>query len=86
MNTFTQQEILKHHQIFDLATWSADMQMAHYCYLRTPEFFPHAWVHRAGTVSTLDSQPVDSLNEVKAATSLGKLSLGEYLQARPVDG
>lgn len=86
MNTFTQQEILKHHQIFDLATWSADMQMAHYCYLRTPEFFPHAWVHRAGPVSTLEPQPVDSLKEVKAATSLGKLSLGEYLQARPVDG
>jgi CubicO group peptidase (beta-lactamase class C family) len=86
VNTFTQQEILKHQQTFHLATWSVDIKTAHYCYLRTPEFLPHAWVHREGSVSALDSQPMDSLKEVKAATALGTLSLGEYLQARPVDG
>ena len=57
-----------------------------FLHLNGPQFFTHAWVHRAGPVSKL---PVDldaTIGSITAATHIGKLSVNDWIDRGTVDG
>ena len=86
MTTLTPSDVQKYHQQFDLTSWSFGGEISRYAYLRTSEFFPSAWIHRAGPISVLDYEAVAGIDQVKASTSLGDLDLVGYMAVAPVDG
>jgi CubicO group peptidase (beta-lactamase class C family) len=60
--------------------------MMRYAFLRTPEFLPHALIHRDGPIAQLAERPRADLPQAQVRTPLGTLSLEEYVQRGPVNG
>ena len=64
---------------FDLATWNLEGgDLSRFAYINTSQFFPHALIHRAGTVSKLPSAPNAEIGKTKAKTHTGAMTLDEW--------
>ena len=55
-------------------------------HLNGPQFFTHAWVHRDGPISALDTKIEEEIGRVKADTILGEMSLDDWIRDGTVDG
>ncbi len=77
---YTQEQALALFPRFDKATWNHDddYDFTRFAYLNTPQFFPHALIHRAGPVSELELALSPGIGEIKTKTEAGELTLDEW--------
>ncbi|HLT20401.1 MAG TPA: serine hydrolase domain-containing protein, partial [Thermomicrobiales bacterium] len=71
---------------FTLQNWSDGGEIMHYTFLHMSEFFPHAIINRAGPISTLDENPRRDIAAFEVETSLGQMTLDQYVERGPVNG
>lgn len=57
-----------------------------FLHLNGPQFFTHAWVHRAGPISALARNLQPELGDVKAKTAVGEITLDKWIADGTVDG
>ncbi len=86
MSEYTVSDVHEQHRKFSLDNWHKGGATRHYSFLHTPEFFPHAWIHRAGRVCPLEVAPISGITGTKAVTSLGENTLESYMAFAPIDG
>lgn len=55
-------------------------------HINGPQYFNHAWVHRDGPISSLETQIDSTIGGVKADTILGEISLNDWVTEGTVDG
>ena len=80
-------DTLGHLNRFRLKNWDlAADETLRYAQLNSPQFFTHAWVHRAGPISELGYRLTPELGAINATTIVGDLSLDQWLAQGPVDG
>jgi CubicO group peptidase (beta-lactamase class C family) len=79
-------DLRRFHDEFTLRNWIEPGEMMRYAFLNTPEFLPHAIIHRDGAISTLVETPRMDLPEAIVRTPLGEIALDEYVQRGPVNG
>jgi CubicO group peptidase (beta-lactamase class C family) len=84
---YSQSETLRNLANFDHRRWDvkADETMR-FVHLNGPQLFTHAWVHRAGPISTLDTKLQPIIGGIKAVTPIGKLTLDKWIADGTVDG
>lgn len=84
---YRHQETLWHLANIDHRRWDvkADETMR-FLHLNGPQFFTHAWVHRAGPISTLKTNIEEQVGRVKANTPIGHISLDQWIERGTVDG
>ena len=82
---FSLDQAMGYHAAFDLATWEV-VEDASYYFLRTQEFFPHAVIARAGTITALPDAPRPELGAVEATATTGRMSLDALVADGPVAG
>jgi hypothetical protein len=70
------------HQRWDV---KADETMR-FLHLNGPQFFTHAWVHRAGPISTLQAKIRSDIGGARASTPIGEVTLDEWIANGTVDG
>ena len=77
---YTQEQALALFPRFDKANWNHDddYDFTRFAYLNTPQFFPHALIHRSGPISSLESAPNSTVGKVKAKTAAGEMTLDEW--------
>jgi CubicO group peptidase (beta-lactamase class C family) len=83
---YTFDDVRTYHDTFTLRNWIEPGEMMRYAFLRTPEFMPHALIHRDGPIATLAEAPRDDLPQTPVHTPLGTLSLDDYVRRGPVNG
>jgi CubicO group peptidase (beta-lactamase class C family) len=83
---YTAGDVRAYHDTFTLRNWIEPGAMMRYAFLRTPEFLPHALIHRDGPIAQLAETPRADLPQAQVRTPLGTLSLDEYVQRGPVNG
>lgn len=83
---YTSDDVRAYHDTFTLRNWIEPGAMMRYAFLRTPEFLPHALIHRDGPIAQLTETPRADLPQAQVRTPLGTLSLDEYVQRGPVNG
>ena len=79
-------DLREFHDTFTLRNWIEPGEMMRYAFLNTPEFMPHAVIHRDGPISPLMETSLDDLAARKLRTPLGTLTLDEYVAQGPVNG
>lgn len=84
---YSHKETLWHLANIDHRRWDvkADETMR-FLHLNGPQFFTHAWVHRAGPISTLETRANEEIGRVRADTHIGELSLDDWIEQGTVDG
>ncbi len=84
---YSHKETLENLANVDHRRWDllADETMR-WLHLNGSQYFNHAWVHRAGAISTLDTEMNSNIGNIKADTILGKISLDEWITNGTVDG
>lgn len=77
---YTQEQAVVLSSRFVRATWSLndDPDLSRYAYLNTSQFFRHALIHRAGTISELPSAPNAEIGKTKAKTHAGEMTLDQW--------
>ena len=80
------EDLQTYHDKFTLRTWIEPGEMMRYAFLNTPEFMPHAVIHRDGPVAELAEEPRDDLPGMEFRTPLGPMTLDDYVQQGPVNG
>ncbi len=80
------EDLQTYHDKFTLRSWIEPGEMMRYAFLNTPEFMPHAVIHRDGPVAALIEQPRDDLPRMETRTPLGQLALDDYVHQGPVNG
>jgi len=84
---YSHTETLWHLANIDHRRWDvkADETMR-WLHLNSPQFFKHAWVHRAGPISALQTKINEDIDSVKVDTFLGEISLEQWIAEGTVDG
>jgi CubicO group peptidase (beta-lactamase class C family) len=78
-NGYTLEQTLALSSRFDLATWNLEGgDLSRFVYINTPQFFPHALIHRGGPISKLHSAPIGEIGKTKAKTHAGEMTLDEW--------
>jgi CubicO group peptidase (beta-lactamase class C family) len=86
-NGYSWHETLWYHSDFNHDGWDiAHDENQRFVHLNSPQFFPHAWIHRKGYVSELEVAPRPKIHKTKATTVTGKMTLDEWLANTSVDG
>ena len=57
-----------------------------FLHLNGTQFFTHAWVHRAGPISTLETKLQPEIGKVRADTLIGAVTLDKWIADGTVDG
>ena len=83
---YTIDDVRARHAEFTLRNWIEHGEIMRYAFLRTPEFMPHALIHRDGPIAVLRETPRDDLPQTQVRTPLGMLALDDYVQRGPVNG
>jgi CubicO group peptidase (beta-lactamase class C family) len=83
---YTFDDLRRFHDEFTLRNWIEPGEIMRYAFLNTPEFMPHAVIHRDGPIAPLAEAPRDDLPAARVCTPLGELALDEYVQRGPVNG
>jgi CubicO group peptidase (beta-lactamase class C family) len=84
---YSHTETLRHLANFDHKRWDVkDDETKRFVHLNGPQLFTHAWVHRAGPISTLEANYQKQLGSVKASTPIGETTLDQWLANGTVDG
>ena len=84
---YSHTETLRHLANFDHKRWDVkDDETKCFVHLNGPQLFTHAWVHRAGPISTLEANYQKQLGSVKASTPIGETTLDQWLANGTVDG
>lgn len=83
---YTFDDLREFHDTFTLRNWIEPGEIMRYAFLNTPEFMPHAVIHRDGPISELAETPRDDLPGRRVRTPLGELTLDEYVERGPVNG
>ncbi|MDQ3549231.1 MAG: beta-lactamase family protein [Chloroflexota bacterium] len=83
---YTFDDLRAFHDEFTLRNWIEPGEMMRYAFLNTPEFMPHAIIHRDGPISMLAEAPREGLAGTPIRTPLGTLPLDEYVRRGPVNG
>ena len=84
---YSQAETIKHLANFDHKRWDVkDDETKRFLHLNGSQVFTHAWVHRAGPISTLETNLQTQLGRVKANTLIGEISLDQWIADGTVDG
>ena len=77
---YSHTETLRHLANFDHKRWDVkDDETKRFVHLNGPQLFTHAWVHRAGPISTLETNYQKQLGSVKASTPIGEITLDQWL-------
>jgi hypothetical protein len=84
---YNHKETLWHLANIDHKRWDvkADETMR-FLHLNGAQFFTHAWVHRAGPISTLPTGIRKEIGSVKADTPMGQFTLDEWIADGTIDG
>ena len=82
----TFEDLQSFHDDFTLRKWIEPGEMMRYAFLNTPEFMPHAVIHRDGPVAELVEALRDDLPRMEFRTPLGELTLDDYVWQGPVNG
>ena len=84
---YSQAETIEHLSNFDHSRWDVtDDETKRFLHLNGPQAFTHAWVHRAGPISVLETNEQKQLGSVKANTLVGEISLDQWIADGTVDG
>jgi CubicO group peptidase (beta-lactamase class C family) len=83
---YTFDDLRAFHRDFTLRNWIEPGEMMRYAFLHTPEFMPHALIHRDGPISVLAEEPRDNVARTEVRTPLGQLTLDDYVHRGPVNG
>lgn len=83
---YTVDDLREFHDAFTLREWIEPGEVMRYAFLNTPEFMPHAVIHRDGPISELAEAPRDDLPATLVRTPLGEMTLDEYVARGPVNG
>lgn len=84
---YSHKETLWHLSNIDHRRWDvkADETMR-FLHLNGPQFFTHAWVHRAGPISELEIKINKNIGSIKASTLIGDITLDQWIADGTVDG
>jgi CubicO group peptidase (beta-lactamase class C family) len=83
---YTFDDLREFHDAFTLRNWIEPGEIMRYAFLNTPEFMPHAIIHRDGPIAVLPEAPRADIPTARVRTPLGTLSLDEYVARGPVNG
>ncbi|TWT84548.1 6-aminohexanoate-dimer hydrolase [Planctomycetes bacterium CA13] len=84
---YTQAETLEHLGNFDHPRWDVkDDETKRFAHLNGPQIFTHAWVHRDGPISLLQTDEQPRIGKVKASTPIGDITLDQWIADGTVDG
>jgi CubicO group peptidase (beta-lactamase class C family) len=83
---YTFDELQAFHRDFTLRNWIEPGEIMRYAFLRTPEFMPHAVIHRDGPISVLAEAPREDVARTEVRSPLGQMSLDDYVRQAPVNG
>ena len=84
---YSHKETSRHLANFDHRRWDVkDDETKRFVHLNGPQIFTHAWVHRAGPISTLETTIQPQIGKVKASTPIGEITLDEWIADGTVDG
>ena len=83
---YTFDDLRDFHDTFTLRNWIEPGEIMRYAFLNTPEFMPHAVIHRDGPISELAETPREDLPDKRVRTPLGEMTLDEYVARGPVNG
>lgn len=79
-NGYTHEQATALFSRFDLAKWNLDddYDFSRFAYINTSQFFPHAFIHRGGRISQLQSAPNVAIGKTKAKTYAGEMTLDQW--------
>jgi CubicO group peptidase (beta-lactamase class C family) len=84
---YSHKETLWHLANIDHRRWDVKAdETLRFLHLNGPQFFTHAWVHRAGPISTLETDIRKEIGSVKADTPIGEITLDDWIEDGTVDG
>ncbi len=79
-------DMRRFHAEWTLATWDKGGDLMRYTFRRMTEFFPHAVIRRAGTITTLNDAPRPDIADATVETTNMTTTLDTYVQSGPVNG
>ena len=84
---YTHQQTMWHLANIDHKRWDvkADETMR-FLHINGPQFFTHAWVHRGGPISTIETDMQPRIGKVSAETPIGKITVDKWIADGTVDG
>jgi CubicO group peptidase (beta-lactamase class C family) len=84
---YSHTESLGHLANVDHRRWDVKSdETMRFLHLNGPQYFHHAWVHRAGPIATLQTNYQKKIGGVKAQTLIGDVTLDQWLADGTVDG
>ncbi len=84
---YSQAETREHLANFDHRRWDVkDDETKRFVHLNGPQLFTHAWVHRAGPISNLETNIEPQIGNIGASTPIGEITLDRWLADGTVDG
>jgi CubicO group peptidase (beta-lactamase class C family) len=84
---YSQAETLGHLANFDHRRWDVkNDETKRFVHLNGPQIFTHAWVHRAGPISMLQTDVQPQIGKVRASTPIGNITLDQWIADGTVDG
>lgn len=84
--TYTFDDLRRFHDEFTLRTWIEPGEMMRYAFLNTPEFLPHALIHRDGPIAVLEETPREDVGATRVRTPLGEMTVDAYIDMAHVTG
>jgi CubicO group peptidase (beta-lactamase class C family) len=84
---YSHQETQGHLADIDHKRWDVKSdETMRFLHLNGPQYFNHAWVHRAGPISALETNIQKQIGNVKANTPIGEITLDQWIADGTVDG